>query len=105
MAHGLGPSPGASTDLRHIIWGLPVVRFTGGYIHYKYHIHTSGIRYTQTQACAAISKKVAIVNSRIVEPKGTMGIVIMSGNAPAKVVTVWPRHYDEPALYILQSQW
>ena len=24
----------------------------------------------------------------------------MSDNAPAKVVTVWPWHYDEPALYI-----
>ena len=40
----------------------------------------------------------------ILEPKGTLGIVIMSDNAPAKFVTVWPWHYDEPALYIMQSQ-
>ena len=38
----------------------------------------------------------------ILKPKGTLGIVIMSDNAPAKVVTVWPWHYDEPALYIMQ---
>ena len=35
------------------------------------------------------------------EPKGTLGIVVMSDDAPAKVVTVWPWHYDEPALYLL----
>ena len=27
------------------------------------------------------------------EPKGTLSIVIMNDNAPAKVVTVWPWHY------------
>ena len=52
----------------------------------------------------AISKKVVIVNSRILEPKGTLGMVIMSDNVPAKVTTVWPWHYDEPALYIMQGQ-
>ena len=57
-----------------------------------------------TAVYAAISKKVVIVNSRILEPKGTLGIVVMSDNAPAKVVTVWLWHYDEPALDILQSQ-
>ena len=49
-------------------------------------------------------KKIVIVNRRILEPKGTLGTVIMSDNRPAKVFTVWPWHYDEPALYILQSQ-
>ena len=29
----------------------------------------------------------------ILEPKGTLGTVIMSDNASAKVVTVWPWHY------------
>ena len=38
----------------------------------------------------------------ILGPKGTLGTVKMSDNAPVKVVTVWPCHYDEPALYILQ---
>ena len=42
--------------------------------------------------------------SLILEPKITLGIVILSDNAPAKVVTVWPWHYDKPALYSLQSQ-
>ena len=55
-------------------------------------------------ACTAISKKVIIVNSRYWKTKGTLGIVIMSDNAPAKVVTVSPWHYGEPALYIMQSQ-
>ena len=31
----------------------------------------------------------------MMEPKGTFGIVIMNDNAPAKVVTIWPWHYDE----------
>ena len=49
-----------------------------------------------------ISEKVVIVNSRILEPKGTLGIVIYtSDKAPAKVVTAWPWHYDEPAIHIL----
>ena len=34
------------------------------------------------------------------EPKGTVGTVIMSDNAPAKIVTVWPWHYGGPALYM-----
>ena len=40
----------------------------------------------------------------IVEPNGTLGIVIMSDSAPAKIVTVWPWHYDEPVIYIMESQ-
>ena len=36
------------------------------------------------------------------EPKGTLGIVIISDNAPAKVVTVWPWHYDEPRSILCQ---
>ena len=53
----------------------------------------------------AVSKKVVIVNSRrILEPKGTLGRAIISDNALAKVATLWPWHYDEPALYILQIQ-
>ena len=38
------------------------------------------------------------------EPKGTLGIVVLSDNAPAKVVTTWPWQYDEPAVYVMQSQ-
>ena len=37
----------------------------------------------------------------ILEPKGTVGTVIMSDNTPAKVAIVWPWHYDDPALYIM----
>ena len=40
----------------------------------------------------------------MLEPKGTASTVIMTDNAQAKVVTVWPWHYDEPALFIMQSQ-
>ena len=40
----------------------------------------------------------------MLEPKGTLGIVIMSNNAPVKVLAVWPWHYGEPALYIMESQ-
>ena len=32
------------------------------------------------------------------------GTVILSDNESARVVTVWPWHYDEPALCIMQSQ-
>ena len=35
------------------------------------------------------------------EPKGTVGIVIMNDNTTAKFITVWLWHHDEPALYIL----
>ena len=52
----------------------------------------------------AILKKVDIVNSRYWGRKELWVTVIMSDNAPATVVTVWLWHYDEPALYILQSQ-
>ena len=39
----------------------------------------------------------------ILEPKGAVGIVIMSDNTPAKFITVWPWHHDERALYILSK--
>ena len=53
----------------------------------------------------AISKKVVIVNSQIlVLTERDFGYSIISDNMPVKVVTVWPLHYDEPALDILQSQ-
>ena len=45
----------------------------------------------------AISKTVVcpnvIVDSRILEPKRTLGMVIMSNNTAAKVVVVWLCHY------------
>ena len=49
----------------------------------------------------AISKKVFQSQWSILEPKGTLGVVITTDNATAKVVTVWPWHYGEPA--VLQS--
>ena len=41
----------------------------------------------------------------ILEPKRTVGTVIMSDNVTAKVVAVWPCHCDEHALNIMQNQW
>ena len=38
-----------------------------------------------------LKKKLSL--SIVNEPKGTLSIVIMNDNAPAKVVTVWPWHY------------
>ena len=31
-----------------------------------------------------------LVAHLVLEPKGTLGTIIMSDNAPVKVVTVWP---------------
>ena len=42
-----------------------------------------------------------MVVESILEPKGAVGIVIMSDNTPTKLITVWPWHRDEPALYRL----
>ena len=52
----------------------------------------------------ATSEKAVIGNSRYWNRKGLRGAVIMSYNAPAKFITVWPWHYGEPARYIMQSQ-
>ena len=40
------------------------------------------------------------------ELKETLGTVMVSDNAPAKIIILYdvPWHYDEPALYIFQSQ-
>ena len=37
------------------------------------------------------------------DPKGTLGIVIKNYNVPPKVISVWPWHYGESALYTMQS--
>ena len=58
--------------------------------------------YVCMHACIQIFQK--RLSWLIVEPNGTSGIVIMSDSAPAKVVTVWPWHYDEPVIYIMESQ-
>ena len=50
------------------------------------------------QIDTAFSKKVVIVNSQYRNRKELWVQSLMTDNAPAKVVTVWPWRYDKPAL-------
>ena len=57
-----------------------------------------GVYSNKFQTCIQLSKKWS-VNGRYWN-RIELWVQSMSDNAPAKVVTVWPWHYDEPALYI-----
>ena len=43
--------------------------------------------------CIQLFQKGCHTKQSILEPKGTLGTVIMSDNTPAKVVVVWLCHY------------